>query len=167
LELLQRLGGDTPDLTGQALARAEVRGAIQDARAEREAESRRAEREQRAETMALLDRQMGGAMEQVRRHQGDMAGLQERVDDLEAQLAKARGNLESCRSSLTWWSERLMLADETVSRSAAPDPVEAATMRAQDALREAHEGRMVLERPGATCGNGRAACFAGRSLRRS
>lgn len=60
-----------------------------------------------------------------------------------------------------------MLADETVSRSAAPDPVEAATMRAKDALREAHEGRMVLERPGATCGNGRAACFAGRSLRRS
>lgn len=91
LELLQRLGGDTPDLTGQALARAEVRGAIQDARAEREAESRRAEREQRAETMALLDRQMGGAMEQVRRHQGDMAGLQERVDDLEAQLAQSQG----------------------------------------------------------------------------
>lgn len=94
----------------------------------------------------MLDRSLGGAMEQVRRHQGEMSGLQERVDDLEAQLAKARERRDSCRSSLQWWSERLTLADETVSRSAAPNAFELASARAADAARQAHEDRDILER---------------------
>jgi gamma-glutamyl:cysteine ligase YbdK (ATP-grasp superfamily) len=75
-----------------------------------------------------------------------MVGLQERVDDLEAQLAKAKAKRDSCRASLTFWSERLMLADETVTRSATPNALELASARAADELRRVHEDRDILER---------------------
>jgi chromosome segregation ATPase len=98
------------------------------------------------EALAVVDRQLGGAMAEVRRHQSDLAGLTERVEDLRAQLAKAESKLGACRSSLTWWSERLELAQETVTRSATPNALEQAQMRAQDVLRQAHEDRDIIER---------------------
>jgi hypothetical protein len=56
LDLLTAIGGDL-DLVGSALARARAVEAIEDAAEARRAEERRAEAEQRMETMAVLDRQ--------------------------------------------------------------------------------------------------------------
>jgi chromosome segregation ATPase len=143
--LLESVGGD-PGLAGSAMARAAAQEAIEDAAEERQAEQRRAAAEERRETLAVLDRQFGGAQEQIRHLQAGISDQADAVADLESKLERARARLESSRSSLAWWSERLLLAQEGTQRSTPPDAVEQASARAQDALRQVREGRMVLER---------------------
>jgi hypothetical protein len=145
LDVLQAIGGD-PDAAGSALARAAAAEALQDAREEVEAEARRARLAENAEIAAIQNRSMGDPAGQLRAAQMEGEGLADAVADLESRLAKAKGRLEANRDRQRFYAERAMLAEEGSRRSAAPDPLEAAAVRAADALRETHEGRMVVER---------------------
>ena len=145
LAVLRQLGGDG-DVAGSVLARAQAQEAIDDAAEARRAEARKAEFERRGEVLALANYQMGDPLGQIRMHQLQAADLADKVTDLENQLAKAKGRLEACRSSIRFWSDRLMVVEEQSARSRVPDPLEEAAMRAADALREHHEGRLIVER---------------------
>jgi predicted RNase H-like nuclease (RuvC/YqgF family) len=144
-DLLQQLGGD-PDIAGSQMAIAAAHEAIEDAAEERRAEQQRSAAEQRRETLLILDRQFGGAQEQIRHLQAGISDQTDKVTDLREQLAKAERALESSRSSLAWWSERLLLAQEGTQRSTPPNAIEQATMRAADELRRVREGKMIIER---------------------
>ncbi len=144
LEFLRAAGGD-PDPAGSRLDRAAAMEAIEDAAEARQAERRRAEAEERQEVRALMNRQWGDPLGQMRMAQADMVNLSDRVSDLRDQLAKAEDRLDRARSNLTFWAERGLLAEEATRRSY-PNPVEAAVMRAADVAREIHENRDILER---------------------
>jgi len=145
LELLQQVAGDR-DLAGSVLERAQLAERLQEAAERREAEREAARRAENREMAMIADRMVGGAQEHVRACQLKAADLADEVADLEARLEKARARQQANADQLRWWGERGMLAAESASRSQILDPYEQASMRAADALREAHEGRALMER---------------------
>jgi hypothetical protein len=142
LQLLEQLGGQNP-FGESRIALAAAHEAVEDAAEARRAEQRQAEAIQRQETLALLDRQMGGPIAEVRRHQMQAADLADKVRDLEDQLENARGKLDACRASLEWWSERLTLVDEGTRRSTPPTALERTKAAAAEAYRQAAEDEMT------------------------
>jgi len=144
LDLLQQLGGE-PDVAGSVLARAQQAERVRERAEEREAEARRARAVENAELLALANRQQGDPLGNIRAAQLHVADAQAEVADLGEKLRKAEGRLESARSAVQFWADRLLVVEEASARSRIPDPLEQASMRAADALREAHEGRMVVE----------------------
>lgn len=144
LAALEAIGGGV-DLAGSVLARAQAQEAVDDAAEERRTAERSAEFQRRGEVLALANRQLGDPLGEIRRAQQDVMSLADQEAELLTKLAKVRGRLESARSAVGFWSDRLLIVEEQSARSRVPDPLEQAAMRAADALREAHEGRMVLE----------------------
>jgi len=145
LSFLEQAAGPR-DLAGSVLERAAAAERLQDAAEQREAEREAARRAENREVAEIADRQVGGAWEHVRSCQLRAADLADEVADLECRLEKARARQQANQDQLVWWGERGMLAQEAASRSQVLDPYQQASMRAQDALREAAEGRALVER---------------------
>ena len=144
LNLLQQLGGE-PDLPGSVLAHAQHADRMRERAEEREAEQRRARLAENAELLALANRQQGDPLGNIRSAQVHVSDAQAEVTDLAEKLRKAEGRLESARSTVQFWADRLLVVEESSARSRTPDWAEQATMRAQDALRQHHEGQMIVE----------------------
>jgi hypothetical protein len=145
LAALEQIGGN-PDLAGTAFERAQHADQMRELAEERETEAKRARAAENAELLAIANRAAGDPLGQRHRAHADLEERQAEVADLEARLEKARGRLESARSAVQFWNDRLLVMEESTSRSRTPDPLEATRMAAADALREAHEGRMIVER---------------------
>jgi hypothetical protein len=142
LNVLQAIGGD-PDLAGTAIERAQHAERMRELAEEREAEAKRARLAENAELMALANRAAGDPMGQIQRAQLDLADRQAEVGDLEDKLRKARGRLESARSHVQFWHDRLLVVEEQTSRNRTPSPLEQASARAADALRQAREDQLA------------------------
>jgi hypothetical protein len=142
LAALQELGGD-PDLAGNALARAQAAEAVQDAREQREEEAKRARLAENAELRAIQNRALGDPLGSLRSTQLEAGDLGDRVRDLESQLERARAKLAANQERQQFWLDQVMVLEEGSARSATLGPMEQATLRAQDALRQAAEDQMT------------------------
>jgi hypothetical protein len=142
LDVLRAIGGD-PDLAGNAFERTQHADRMRELAEEREAEAKRARAAENAELLAIANRAAGDPLGQRHRAHADLEERQAEVSDLEDKLAKARGRLESARSAVQFWNDRLLVMEEASSRSRAPDPLEQASARAADAFRQAREDQMT------------------------
>jgi len=145
LSFLEQAAGPR-DLAGSVAERHALAERLQDQAEQREAEREAARRAENHEMAMVADRMVGGAWEHVRACQLKAADLADEVADLEARLEKARARQQANAEQLTWWAERGELAAESAQRSQVLDPYQLASMRASDALREAAEGRALVER---------------------
>jgi hypothetical protein len=123
LDVLQAIGGD-PDLAGTAFERAQHADRMRELAEEREAEAKRARAAENAELLAIANRAAGDPLGQRHRAHADLEERQAEVADLEARLEKARGRLESARSSVRFWNDRQLASRSaptaTLSAESAP-----------------------------------------------
>src|SRR5438552_1169796 len=120
-ESLQLLGA--PDLPGAALAQAQAAEAAQEAAEEREAAATQARYAERAEALALQNRSLGDPIGGIRQAQAKLADCQDMVDELSEQLRRAEALRDSARSSVAFWSDRLLIVEESTRRSRTLSPV--------------------------------------------
>ena len=146
LALLQELGGLESDVAGSVLERAAAVARVQEAAEARETEVKQAQAAERAEQLAIVNRSLGDPLGRLQSERALAVDLGDEVSDLETRLAKAKAKLAACQDRQRAMADDLLVLGESSSRSRPLNPLEQATMRAQDELRRAHESRIVLER---------------------
>jgi hypothetical protein len=115
LEFLQGAAAEDPGPLARALAASDR----EDRAAGRaEAEAKRAAALDRAEGLALMDRQLGGPLAEISRAQAAAAAARDEIADLESRLAKARGKLDRATGNVEFFASLMQAAHDSVSRMA-------------------------------------------------
>jgi len=137
-ETLDALSAMAADSTPGERARMQMDAADrrEQVQADREQAEREAARQERTESLALADRQLGNPLGELSRARAALSDAQDQVLELAGQLEVARGRESRSRANLVFWAERMGSVTDSVERSAQCDPFEAARTRATEAHRE-------------------------------
>ncbi len=118
LQFLEQIAAEDPGPLARALAASDRKDQAAEAAEKAEAEARRAAALDRAEGLALMDRQLGHPLAEIQRAQADAAAALDEVTDLSARLAKAQGKLDQARHNVEFFAARMQAAHDSVARMA-------------------------------------------------
>jgi hypothetical protein len=118
LTFLESVAAKDPGPLAKALAQSDRADRREAAATEREAEARRMAGLERAEALALADRQLGGPLAEIRRSQMLMAEAADEIAELQAKLEKAIRKRDSARQNAEFCATRMQAATDCATRSA-------------------------------------------------
>jgi len=121
LQALEALAADDPGPLERARLQSAAADRAEEAAAVREKAEREAERAERTEALAILNRAAGDPLGQMSVARAVIAAADDEIAELSAKLARAEAKRSRAADSMKFYAERLGAAQDCVQRSAGGD----------------------------------------------